>query len=290
MAAVVFVAIFLAIFRAYSFMGFVAILPLGITSLIARSGPSPSARRRAIWVGALGTLLLPFLAAIWINREMWGYYVSRPAVDRRIVETRQIETITRVETDFDARGRVTFYDAQVSHVNTYNQHRLDEEDYYVLDGRVLRALKDRQALPVNSPGIPTGRLESLYQSLCDTGRLEEGEVGYPDAKKLSGIVVEAAGRDGRPLLFVGVRGREVSNDHYPYYEFLFTSDSLGASLKLLSFQRFYYDVAGIEGLEWTTFFSLFAFVGLVPTIPVQGFLLLRGRRRWTYPVDALGLG
>jgi hypothetical protein len=36
--------------------------------------------------------------------------------------------------------------------------------------------------------------------LLETGRLEDGEAGYPDAKTLSGVVVEALGRDGRRLV------------------------------------------------------------------------------------------
>ena len=91
-------------------------------------------------------------------------------------------------------------------------------------------------------------------------------------------MVEAQGRDGRPLLFIGVRGGEVSNDHHPYYEFLFSNESSGGNLKLLSSQRFYYDVAGMEGMEWPVFLMVFAFLGLIPTLPVQGFLLRRSRR------------
>ncbi len=279
MVAVVLAAILLAVFRARSLMGLVTLLPFGITALIARSGSSPSVRRRALWVGAVGTLLLPFLAAIWINHEMWGYYVSRPAVDRRIVEARQIQTITRVETESDARGNRTFSGAPIREVESYIQVHPEEGDYYVLEGRVLRDLKYRQVLPGKAQEIPADRLGSLYQILKDTGQLEDGEPGYPDAPQLSGVVVEALGRDGRPLLFVGVRGREVSNDHYPYYEFLFTSDSLGGPLKLLSSQRFYYDVAGMEGAEWPAFLPFLAFFGLIPTLPGQRFLLWRGARR-----------
>ena len=122
-------------------------------------------------------------------------------------------------------------------------------------------------------------MRGLYQVLDETGRLEAGEAGYPDAKELSGIVVEALGRDGRPQLFVGVRGGEVSNDHHPYYEFLFAIDSPGGHPKLLSSQRFYYDVAGIEGVEWPAFLPFLAFSALIPTLLVQGFLLWRGRSR-----------
>ncbi|MDR3622449.1 MAG: hypothetical protein P4L85_24070 [Paludisphaera borealis] len=279
MVAVVLAAILLAVFRAGSLMGLAALFPFAITAIIAGSGSSPSVRRWALSVGAVGVLLVPFLVAIWINHEMWGYYVSRPDVDRRIVNARRIETITDVKTVTDAHGLRAFSGAPAGDLETYLQVHPQEGDYYVLGGRVLRTLKYRDVLPEEVRGIPPSRLESLYQVLDESGRLEDGEPGYSDAKSLSGIVVEALGGDGRPLLFVGVEGREVSNDHYPFYEFLFTSDSPGGPLKLLSYQRFYYDVAGIEGLEWPAFLLIFAFIGLIPTLPVQGFLLWRGRRR-----------
>ena len=179
----------------------------------------------------------------------------------------------------DSRGGRTFTSMPIGAVDSFIQVHPQEGDYYVLEGRILRALKDRQALPAEPSVMPAGRLEGLYQALEATGRLEDGETGYANAKRLSGIVVEALGQDGRPLLFVGVRGGEVSNDHYPYYEFLFTTDSPGALPKLLSSQRFYYDVAGIEGAEWPVFLPVFAFFSLIPTLPLQGFLLRRTRLR-----------
>ena len=222
---------------------------------------------------------LPFLAAIWINHQMWGYYVARPALDRRIVEARQVETVTRVETISDPTGSRAFSGVPVGEVDSFIQVHPQEGDYYILEGRVLRALKDRQALPAQARGMPAGRLRGLYQVLDETGRLEEGEPGYVDAKNLSGMVVEALGRDGRPLVFVGVTGCEVSKDHYSYYEFLFTIESPGGQLKLLSTQRFYYDVAGEEGVEWPVFLPVLTTASLIPTLPIQGFLLWCGRRR-----------
>ena len=272
-------AALLGVFRLGSFAGLIALLPFGITALGARWESSQSRYRPALCAGVIGTLLLPFLVAIWINREMWGYLVSRPAVDRRIVEARRIETLTRVETRTDSRGGRTIWGLPIGEVDTYIQEHPQEGDYYVLEGRVLRALRDRQALPPEGRIMPADRLGALYRALEATGRLEDGERGYPDARKLGGIAVEAVGRDGRPLLFVGVRGGEVSNDHHPYYEFLFTTDATGGTPELLSFQRFYYDVAGMEGAEWPVFFTVLAFLGLIPTLPIQGLLLWRGRRR-----------
>jgi hypothetical protein len=39
-----------------------------------------------------------------------------------------------------------------------------------------------------------------------------------------------------------------SNDHYPFYEFLFIED--GNSYKLIKYQKIYTDFAGIEGVEY----------------------------------------
>ena len=74
MVTVASAAILLAVFCLGSFVGLVALLPFGITALISRLGSSRSEQRRALWVGAAGTLLLPFLAAIWINHQTWGYF------------------------------------------------------------------------------------------------------------------------------------------------------------------------------------------------------------------------
>jgi hypothetical protein len=293
MVAVVLAAILLAVFRAGSFEGLVALIPFAITALIAGSGASPSVRTWALSVGAVGTLLLPGLIAIWFSPEMWGYYVSRPDVnrpdvsrpdvDRRIVEARRIETITYVVAKTHSRGRRAFSGESIGNVYQYGHVCMHDGGCSVLAGRVLRELKDRKTLPEEMPEemreIPAGRLESLYQVLDESGLLEAGEPGYSKAKNLRGLVVEALGRDGRPLLFVAAQGGEISNDHYPFYEFLFTSDSPGGSLKLLSSVRFYYDVDGIVGLVWPALLLHFAFLGLIPTVPVQGFLIWRGRRR-----------
>jgi hypothetical protein len=278
MSAVVVAALLLAVFCFGSYFGLVALVPLGITSLVARLGSSRAVRWLAFSLGATGTLVLPFLAAIWANNEEWGYYVARPVVDWRIVDVRQVETVTRVETSSDPRGNSIFSGVPVEEVDRFIQDG-PEGDYYVLEGRVLRALKDRHVLQAELPVMRTGRLRGLYQVLDETGLLEKGEPGYTTAKELSGMVVEALGRDDRSLVFVGVRGGQVSNDHYPYYEFLFTTDLPDGQLKLLSSQRFYFDVAGSEGLERPFWLPYLTIASLMPTLPIQGLIVWLSRRR-----------
>jgi hypothetical protein len=70
-------------------------LRFGITAIIARLSGGPSAYRQFLWVGATGTLLLAFLAATWINHQMSGDFVSRPAVDWRITVTSEAVPINQ---------------------------------------------------------------------------------------------------------------------------------------------------------------------------------------------------
>ena len=57
----------MAVFRVWRDLIRVELLPFGITALMAGMGWNPSARRQALCVGAVGTLVLPFLAAAWSN-------------------------------------------------------------------------------------------------------------------------------------------------------------------------------------------------------------------------------
>ena len=63
-----------------------------------------------------------------------------------------------------------------------------------------------------------------------------------------------------------------------FTSFYFGIDSPGGRPKLVSFQRFYYDVAGMEHIEWPEFLAVFAIASLIPTIVVQAVVLRRGRR------------
>jgi hypothetical protein len=279
MIAIVVVAAVLAVFRSFSYGGLVCLTPFCGTWLTSRFGKTPSERRIALVAGAIGTLLLPALAAFGLNYIIWGYFVRRPAVDRRIVEAQSIRSITRVETYIAPNGKMSFSGAPLGTVDEDIRESPYDGDYYVLAGRVLRALKTGHRLP-RSPGqMSAERLAPLYTILDATGHLENGEPGYNDAKNLHGIVIEAQGDDGRPLVFVAVRGREVSNDHYPFYEFLFTSHTSGTSPRLLSAQRFYFDVAGIEGVEWPAFLVVFAIIGFIPALPAQAFVMAMVSRK-----------
>jgi hypothetical protein len=218
-----------------------------------------------------GTLLLAFLASIVVSKSLWGYYLYRPSLDRRIVSAQKILSVTTVNTALANDERTLVSDTSFSIAKQIEYGQTD--DYYSLGERVLIALKHENRLPTSPPPMSPDRLSRLYGVLARTARLEAGETGYDHARDLRGVVIEAEGSDGSPLVFAGVQGGEVSNDHHPYYEFLFSGPDPAGALKLLSVQQFYFDVAGIEGMEWYVFFVGFSALGIVLSVPVTLLVL-----------------
>ena len=213
-----------------------------------------------------GTFALAFLAAIVVSKGLWGYYLYRPALDRRIANAGKVLSVTIVKTTPGGKERTLIPDNSFSIGKTIEYGQT--YDYYSLGERALIALKNANRLPASPLPISADRLARLYGVLARTGRLETGQPGYDRAKDLRGVVIEAEGSETNPIVFVGVQGGEVSNDHYPYYEFLFSDPDHAGDLKLLSAQRFYFDVAGIEGMEWPMFFVAFSALGIVLSVPV----------------------
>jgi hypothetical protein len=235
-------------------------------------------RKRRRWHAAgillsvtCGTMGLAFLAAIFVSKELWGYYLYRPSLDSRIVNARRVLSVTIVNTAPVGTARTLVPDNSFSIDKRIEYGRAN--NYYSLGERALIALKDEGRLPASPPPMSPDRLAQLYSKLAGTGRLEAGEPGYERAMDLRGVVIEAESADGGLLVFVGIQGGEVSNDHYPYYEFLFSGSGPEDDRRLLSAQRFYFDVAGIEGMEWPAFLIGFSALGLVLTVPITLLLL-----------------
>ena len=279
MGLIVLVGIALAAYRNLVFRA--ALIPVAIAIVIALFVLSGCRIRITAWrvVGfVVGALALPFLGATVLSQGIWGYPFERPGLDHRIVDARRIDSVTLVETLPDGKGVMEFVAQPVSWPK-YRGTYLGGDPYYTLGGRILIATHLRGSLPDNPKPMPPGEMARLHPLLDRTGHLEIGEPDYEDrAKTLRGVVVEATKADGGRLLFVGVNAGEVSNDHHPYYEFLFAGTVRDPSPRLLSFQRFYYDVAGIEGMEWPAFFMAFSTIGLPLATPIAVAMLLVRRR------------
>jgi hypothetical protein len=219
---------------------------------------------RVSMVGIGLVAILSFFGAIGVSKLYWGYYVQRPSLDKRIREIERVISLTAIRSENQSDGTMRFVVNDTYSIADRLNGCRDEDpsySYYCLSERVLVVLDDFGKLPALPDRMHSGELALLYDRLEATKLLRDGSPGYEHAKELVGIALEAEGKDGQRYLFVGVTGRQVSNDHYPFYEFLFHVPDRDSVPMLLSRNRFFYDVAGMEGAEWPVAFLAFLLLG-----------------------------
>lgn len=213
-------------------------------------------RPQPTYILAIGGLFVAsFLGALGLSHWMWGYFLERPALPALAGEITHVRSVTMVETP-DREPRLL--SSRVSQEFAPDQ-LTPRDDYYFLEGRVLRSLKNRGLLP-NRPTPTTLDLKEVNSVLAASGPLAAPETGYHNSDLLAGVVVDGETESGSRLVFLALRGGEVSNDHYPFYEVVLGAPSGGGALGYEFGQRFFYDVAGMEGMEWPVFFSLLSVV------------------------------
>jgi len=121
------------------------------------------------------------------------------------------------------------------------------DPYCAAEGRLLLKLTERGLSPLNAPRDDALPAREIHRQLLQAGTLVGGEAGYDLATCLAGVAVEVADRTGQSTLVVGLRGQQVSIDHHAYYEASFRA--VDGRWQFRRSQRYFYDVAGIEGLE-----------------------------------------
>ena len=242
-----------------------------------------------------------FIASILISKSYWGYYFSPPELPQQVEEFEKIRSITPVSSIKRNDGsRIFKIDTSNSCIKdiTKGVENLESScgtgkcnTEYCDSTRIILNLSEKGKLPKKTSYISLEKLNSLYNHLEKTEILYEGKPGYNgelisdsvsgdliskgDGKRLEGIVVEAENKNQQPYLFIAANGGQVSNDHYPYYEFLFEIPKNESTPKLIANNRFFYEVAGVEGiLEWHTIWMFFIVIGFILSIPIT-FLLIR---------------
>ncbi len=224
-----------------------------------------------------------FGGAAWTSKSIWNYAFDRPA---RLLGPSQvgiIESLTPLATK-DGRFEIDRdYD-----IATKAKGDPSEGGYYNLDQRFLMMLDGAGKLPSARNTLNAEKLTRYRDALNRCGVLVPSSPGYDSAKSLRGICSEFNDGHGSDLVFFGLRGGQVSNDHYPYYEILFDRTA-GGDLKLIESQMFYFDVAGMEGMEWQGFFLIYALLGVPASLVLLGGLeYYLARRSASRKVAVLG--
>ena len=201
------------------------------------------------------------------NLEYWGYVFKRPTIFKELSSATTILQCSRV-TNYDSTGIKPLY---VVNDTTDNFENLfgRKDPYYGNVDRPFMVFQDnshRHGDLYDFPNvyydtarnIPSNELVSIDNQIQKTGIIDKGEqkFNYDHLGQLNGVVTKFQATDNRTYIFAGLRGREVSNDHYPFYEFLFVEKN--ENYNLSKKQKYYTDFAGIEGLEYANIAPVFS--------------------------------
>jgi hypothetical protein len=218
----------------------------------------------AYGITAVTMIGIAFVVSIGISKSYWGYFFKRPPLVREAREITAVTAIVPVKTQLISPGKREFC-AIPEYSFSDSIARAKQDPYYCLDDRLLIELQNKKLIPA-TPALSIPELSQLYATLLNSGALVKSENGYHSEDDLAGIVVDATDKSGARLVILALTGGSVSNDHRPYYELVFTG---GTSLSLKREQHFFYDVAGIEGMEWYVFLLPLSFLSIM-----GGFVLL----------------
>lgn len=212
------------------------------------------------------------------NLAYWGYAFKRPAVFKEIACAKTILQCSKV-TNYDSTVLKPFYlvmDSSENFENLYGR----EDPYYGNIDRPFMVFQDNAHKNIDlydlsnvyydtTKNITSNELEHIDSQIHNTGIIDKGEqkLNYDHLGQLNGVITKFQTVDNKTFIFAGLRGKEVSNDHYPYYEFLFVENN--GNYNLIKKQKYYIDVAGIEGLEYANIAPIFSLL-----LTVLGFVVL----------------
>lgn len=225
-----------------------------------------------------GTILIFQLAftltAAIMNNHYWGYPFKRPAVFKEIHSANTVITCSPVS-NIDSSGISSLHLIRDTNRSLKYNEGKDKFYYGILD-RVFMVFNDKATIYSNLYNFPeiyknpkskasNKLLKNINQQITESKIIDLG-INSKTTPQLTGLVTEFVTHDNYKYIFVGLNGGEVSNDHYSHYEFLFIEKDNQPIL--LKQQRFYTDIAGIEGLEYANIAPLFSLL-----LSVIGFIV-----------------
>ena len=236
-------------------------MPLARGLLIGR-GRRYSTLKLYVW-SILGTTSLMALVAAGVSKSYWGYWFRRPNVLPEAKSLVSVDQVVAVTTGEPASTKFQIDDSYAK------DDAYLPDDYYFLDERHWVTLVENGVLPADfSFEQELGLLTNFYQQLSATELLATPTPGYEDnAQYLEGVVTIGTTANGEQLALASLKGGQMSNDHYPYYEMVFHIDPATQALTFVRGQRFFYDLAGLEGAEWPALWILFTVVALSILLP-----------------------
>ncbi|GHC66429.1 hypothetical protein [Ulvibacter litoralis] len=255
----------------------------------------------------LGKFFLPLLIIVTItgygfNKSYWGHIIKRPSVFSELKDATEILSITEANKDFNSskfeisKDTIKYYDhdyfldlyyknferpfmqfgALGQRGNLYQYKDIAENSNLKL---LKEELKVVETLILNSGFLvkPDESYEE-YGNQLNIQIIEfttSGEQGYLISKSIEDRKKPLFDYDSK-YLFVTINSGQLENDHYPIYEFLIEDN------EIVKKQKYFYDLAGIEGAEYSLLAPIAETTILILSLILFGIykLIIKLRKNW----------
>ena len=197
-----------------------------------------------------GLVILAVIAGTGFSRYYWGYWLSPPAVGPTVRDLASLNGFASLDPERSAPdlgwkiSMLSLADIRQG-AEWYRESPIDAFWFR------LHAAVDDEDLQVTSPLVtPELLLARIEKEVGASTLLLDGEPGYPFAKRLNGFAAFGPSRSGETLVVLALKGSEVSNDHYPVFDFVYACGVTEERCRLVRQNLYFEDVAGIEGFRW----------------------------------------
>jgi len=215
------------------------------------------------------------------NYKYWGYTYKRPPVFKEISNAEQLLTFCNIS-NADTIGLKPLYIFSGDYQYSDTLYGRDDP-YYGKSDRALMVLEDKEGghkrnldfrsiYNDSAYKINANVLSNLEKQMFKTYSIMHLKNSYGDKQSINGDLLEFSTIDNTKYIFVAVEGGEISNDHFPFYEFLFAEKN--GNYQLVKKQMFFTDAAGIEGLEYANMAPLFSLILVFVGILFCGFTII----------------
>ncbi|UOG36802.1 hypothetical protein MAL08_11840 [Leptospira noguchii] len=198
------------------------------------------------------------------SKSHWGYYLSRPSIPNSIKQVKQLESELSLKPNIFPACNLKSKDRdwQLTSLKRFDYDtRRDRIEYFLDDTSIhLSNHQDetnwRKALNKTSFRLNISKGIKIHDFIQKNYTFDQREAEYNRVCFFSAVdIFEFIDFDENKIYYVGYSTHQLSNDHYAYYEFIIYESENGYQIKQSN--RFFYDIAGIEGLEFPYFMLLF---------------------------------